>query len=229
MSIEARRTRKTNRRKGGGETYTRVFWLSHSTGNTPSLLPSSFELRLSPACQQRGQLPQRLYHRNLGRACLRSARPRHEHGTHAAKQGTLDVVREAVADHHRVPRFGVERAQRGLEDARMRFHVPVVRRRDRGREEAVQLEVLLKGREAPLRVGNEPDLEPRSVQAAKDVGHILVQREVLARRPLVIDVARGPLYTRSGSAHHLDDALRVVDEDLRIVDASGRVQQGRGG
>ena len=68
------------------------------------------------------------------------------------------------------------------------------------------------------------------MQRAQHVGHVLVHLEVVARRPLVVDVARRALDAVARAAHVLDDAPGVLDEDLRIVDvAVGLEQRRRGG
>ena len=80
---------------------------------------------------------------------------------------------------------------------RMRLHVAVVGRRDRDGEEPFELEVGLERGQRALRVRDEADLEAGRVERAQHLWHLLVQREVMARGPLVVDIPRGALDARS--------------------------------
>src|SRR5207249_12111180 len=95
--------------------------------------------------------------------------------------------------------------QRCREDARVRFHEPVFRRRYRGGNEALQREMRLKRREAPMRVRNETDADAGCFQLAERRRNILVELEVVARRPLCINLARALLDARALTSHLLDD------------------------
>ena len=73
-----------------------------------------------------------LVDRRRARAGCRACRP---------ARAPAHVVREAVADHHGLGRPAPHQLERRLEDARVRLHEAVVGRRDRDRDQAVELEV----------------------------------------------------------------------------------------
>ena len=83
--------------------------------------------------------------------------------------------------------------------------------------------------QAPLGVRNEPDDEAACPELMQHLGHLLVEREVMTGRPLVVDVACGAIHVLARTAHAGDDLPGVVDEDLRIVGVALVVQRGRGG
>ena len=151
-----------------------------------------------------------------------------EHRAHAEPAGTLDIGRQAVADHHGFVRLDRRLPKRRFEDAPMRLHVAVVVGRDGGGEDPLEREVGLKRSQGALRVRDESNLEARGMERAQHVGHILVHLEVMARGPLVVDLPRGALDARSRTAHRLDDAHGVVNEDLRIVNVTAGFEM-RGG
>ena len=108
--------------------------------------------------------------------------------------------------------------QRRLEDAGVRLHVAVLGRGDRGGDQPLELEVLLKRRQRAVRVRDQPDLQAACRQLTqhrrarrrrgRSAGTPPTRRRSRAR-------SRRP---RPGAAHLLDDAAGVAHEDLRVVD-----------
>jgi chorismate synthase len=178
--------------------------------------------------KQPSQLAQRLDDRHVGRGADRQLGPRDEDPAHAEAQGAFDVVRDAVPHHHGLARRDAGAAQPLREDGGMRLHEAVIGRGDGDREQAVEREVLLERLERALRVRDEADREAVGVQRAQHLGHLFIEREVVTGRPRLVQVAGGGIGAGAAAAHALDDAPRVVDEDLRIVGASLRVEGRRG-
>lgn len=83
--------------------------------------------------------------------------------------------------------------------------------------------------EASLRVRDQPDLQASRAQAAQYLGHLVVEMEVAASGPLRVDLLRGALDAGTRSAHLLDDAPRVFDEDSGIIRAPVDRERRRGG
>src|SRR4029453_17195444 len=110
----------------------------------------------------------------------------------------------------------------------MRLHEPVVGRRNRHREQPLELEMRLEHLERALGVRDETDLHTGCVNRAKHLRDVLVEREMMALRPLVVDVPGRFVYPGAGSAHSLDDPSSVANEDGGIVSAPGGVEGGRG-
>ena len=67
---------------------------------------------------------------------------------------------------------------------------------------------------------------PSSAQPAHHVGHVVVEVEVVAPRPLHVDLGRARVQHRVGAAatHPLDDAAGVADEDLVVVEVAGALE-----
>ena len=69
--------------------------------------------------------------------------------------------------------------------------------------------------------------KPAGRERAKHRRHVVVQLEVLAGGPFVVDLARARVEARAVAAHLLDDVPRVRDEDRRVVRRlSGRSSSG---
>ena len=80
-----------------------------------------------------------------------------------------------------------------------------------------------------MRVGDQTDPDAGAGQLPQHIGHVVVQLEVLARRPLGVDLAGACVEVRPAAAHPLDDVLGVGDEDLGVVrHVVGAVEQRRG-
>jgi hypothetical protein len=166
-------------------------------------------------------------HRNIRRAALGTAGARDEYCAHAEPACAFDVVQQAVADHDRLVRLHRNLLQRRFEDARMRLHVTMIERRHRHGKQPFEREMGLERGQAPLGVGNEPDLQACRVQRAQHVGNIFVHLEVLTGGPLIVDIARRTIDSRPGAAHPLDNPPRVLDEYLRVVHIAGRLEHRR--
>src|SRR3954467_2090674 len=84
-------------------------------------------------------------------------------------------------------------------------------------------------RQAAMGIRNQSNLQSRSVQSSEHIRHIVIQREVTACCPLVIDLPRRNLDGFSAPAHAFDDPFRVVDVELRVIHVVAGVQaRGRG-
>ena len=59
--------------------------------------------------------------------------------------------------------------------------------------------------------------DARRGKRAEHGRHFVVQLEVLARRPFVVDLAGARVDVAAAAAHLLDDVPRVGDEDLGVV------------
>ena len=78
-------------------------------------------------------------------------------------------------------------------------------------------------------IRDETDPKPRGVQAHHRPPHVLVQGEVLACRPLVIDLTRTGIEAQAGTAHPLENAASIPNEELRAIDVIlGMVELHRG-
>ena len=86
--------------------------------------------------------------------------------------------------------------KRRFEDARVRLHVAVLRRRNRHVDEAVELEVLLERIEAAVRIGNQSDLNVFGRERLERRRHVLVEQKVLTQRPFLIDLRGAWLHGR---------------------------------
>jgi hypothetical protein len=96
-------------------------------------------------------------------------------------------------------------------------------------DETLQIEMRLERRQAAMRVGDQTDPDAGAGQLPQHIRHVIVQLEVLARRPFRIDFAGARVEVRPAAAHLLDDVLRVGDEDLGVVRRLvGAVEQRRG-
>ncbi len=85
------------------------------------------------------------------------------------------------------------------------------------REDVVEGEVGGELVEGALRVRDQPDLQAGLRQPPQDRLHVVVEEEVMAGRPLVVDVPGREVRAGATPAHVLDDRPRVVDEQLGVV------------
>ena len=120
--------------------------------------------------------------------------------------------------------------ERGFEDARVGLHVAVFKRGHGNREETSQFKVGLERSQAAVGIRDQADLETRCVQRTQHVRHLIIQGEVTAGRPLVVDLASDDVDGGAMPTHALDDALRVIDVELRIIEivASMKARCGTG-
>src|SRR6476659_8859118 len=102
--------------------------------------------------EQRRQLAQRLDARLEVRV---HALAIEQDRAHPQREGALDVVRDRVADHHRIGRLDVQQVEEGAEDRRMRLRVAVVERADAGVD--VEPVVARELAHVTRRVRDEPD------------------------------------------------------------------------
>ena len=225
-------------RMGGGTTssasvYPHTDFSSSATFRQSSSVVRGRMITIAPDShgrqEQRGQLAERPDDRHVGRAAGDGAAgARDEDGAHAEAARPFDVVDEAVADHDGLGGRGFHRAQRRLEDARVRLHVAVLVRGERDREESLEREVGLERVQAAVRIRDQPDLQAGGVQRPQHAGNVVVHREMMAGGPFGVDVARRGFDPGPGAAHALDDPPRVVDVDLRVVvvDVAARIERG---
>ena len=164
--------------------------------------------------EQRRQLAQRLDHRNVRRGGD-ATRTCDQDAAHAEAPRAVRCRASGCRQPSPLRRARRRRAERGFEDAAVRLHVAVLDRRDGDREQALELEVRLERREAAVRVRDQSDLQARGVQAPQHLGHVFVQREMLARRPTRRRSRVRRLERRAAAAHPFDDASRVVHVELR--------------
>ena len=146
--------------------------------------------------------------------------PRHEDAAHPYLAGALYVVGETVAHHDRLCRLRTQLSERLAKDVGVRLHVPVVGRRDGAADVRRQVEMLLQGRQTAVGVRYQPHAYPGDVQRVQRREHVVVQREVAASRPFVVDLAGTRVDRGSGGAHFLQHAAREPDEQLRPVGAA---------
>src|SRR6266550_720011 len=134
---------------------------------------------------------------------------------HAERDRALDVVRDRVADHHRVAGLDSEQLEDGAEDRRVWLGAAVVEGADPG----VDVEPVV-ARELPHvagRVRDEPDAEAGGAERRERGRHIVVQLEVLVLLPAARDL-HGAVIGRVGvAAHAADDALGEAEPDLVVV------------
>ena len=69
-----------------------------------------------------------------------------------------------------------------------------------------------------MRIGDQSNSNAGRRKPAQHVGYFVVELEMVARGPLVVDLARARIDARSTAAHVLDDVAGVPDEDLRVVE-----------
>jgi len=100
----------------------------------------------------------------------------------------------------------------------MRFQKTLIRGRDRDVDQTVELEVRLEARQATVSIRNQSEAHAQTMQCSKRVGYVVIQREVMMVRPLVVELLGGDVDLRAGSAHQFDDAARETDEDRGIVE-----------
>ena len=170
----------------------------------------------------------------LQRARETVAGPPDEHGAHTDLPGALDVGPDAVAHHDGCVGRLADGGQSRLEDRGVWLQVPEFGRRNRGREDVVEREVRREFVQGPLRVRDQADLQPRLRQRPQRRLHVVIEEEVVAGGPLVVDVPGREVRAGPSTAHVLDDRPRVVDEELRIVvvrldlvEYRGRLSDGR--
>src|SRR5205823_4556887 len=85
-----------------------------------------------------------------------------------------------------------------------------------------------KRRQTAMRVRDQPDPDARAGKGSQDLGHLIVELEVLTCRPLRVDLAGARLERGAAAAHLLDDVPRVVDEVAGVVRRVVRsIEQGR--
>ena len=175
------------------------------------------------------QLVERPDDRHVGRAAGNGAAgARDEDGAHAEAARSFDVVDEAVADHDGLGGLGFHRAQRRLEDARVRLQIAVLVRGQRDGEESLEREVGLERVQAAVRIRNQSDLQAGGVQRPEHAGNVVVHREMVAGGPFGVDVACRGFDPGPGASHAFDDPPRVVDVNLRVVvvDVAARIEHG---
>jgi len=68
-----------------------------------------------------------------------------------------------------------------------------------------------------MRVRNQADLHTATGQLTQHRRNIVVEMKVMARRPLVVDLAGAGVERRARSAHLLDDSSRIPHEYLAVV------------
>ena len=168
---------------------------------------------------KRQQIRQRPDHRKILRQRVwYFAGPPQQHRVPAGIERALDVVLEAVADHHRFIRLHVRAIERGVEDAAVRLHVAVLGARHRHGDDVVEREVLAERVEAAMRIRDQADGQPALLQRLEHRRHVVVHLEVVVHRPLLVDLARHVDDVGAAAAHLLDDRRGVVDEDVVRVD-----------
>src|SRR4030095_14169729 len=67
-------------------------------------------------------------------------------------------------------------------------------------------------------VGDQPHLDAAGGELFQRRRHVVIEAEMLTRRPLRVDFARAGIKLHSGSTHPLDDAPGIPDEDGGVVD-----------
>ena len=134
---------------------------------------------------------------------------------HPERERALDVVRDRVADHHRLGRLDSEQVEDGAEDRRVRLRAAVVERADAGVD--VEPVVARELAHVARRVRDEPDAEAGGAERRERVRHVVVELEVLVLLPAARDL-HGAVVGRVGvAAHAADDALGEAEPDLVVV------------
>ena len=80
--------------------------------------------------------------------------------------------------------------------------------------------MLLQRRQTAVGVGDQPHPHAGGAQRPQRRLHVVVQREMAAGRPFVVDLASARLDGRAGGAHLLQHAAGEPDEQLRAVRAA---------
>src|SRR5918993_2012966 len=78
--------------------------------------------------------------------------------------------------------------------------------------------MLLERDEAAMRIGNEPELQPVRRERTECGRDVVVEKEVLTLGPFLVDFAGAGVEPLARSAHALDHAAGVADEDVGGVD-----------
>src|SRR5678815_2436137 len=89
--------------------------------------------------------------------------------------------------------------------------------------------MLLERLEWSMRVRNQSELQSTPRQLPQHGLDIVVEKEVLVLRPLVVDLPRAVGDGWTGSTHLLDDAAGIADEDITVVNRLLRLVQDRRG
>ena len=122
-----------------------------------------------------------------------------------------------VAHHDPVRRRRPYALERRAENARVRLQVPVIRRRHRRGDERLEVEVGLERLQTAVGVGDQADAVAGGVNRRERRLDVVVEREVAAGSPLVVDLLRARLDPGPRGAHLDQDASRVAQERLRPV------------
>src|SRR5436309_2860660 len=100
----------------------------------------------------------------------------------------------------------------------MRLHEAMVRRGHKAGDQSLQLKMFLEGVERTMRVRDQPELESRRRERTQGWRDVVVEKEVPAGGPFVIDVPCAFVQPRTTCTHGLENAARVAHEDRAVVD-----------